>query len=815
MNGIKNRLEKRGHFWPAIALLVVFAPSMLRAQPQQQLSRHVPEILSQLTPVGRVRPDTKIDLIIGLQPRNQDQLDRMLRDLYDPASPNYRQFITPSRYAEQFGPTQETYNSLIAFAERQGFDVVLTQPNRQAMHVRASADAIERAFQITLKQYKEPASERVFYAPDREPTFEPDLPPIHITGLDNLHPPRRAPNLYPYKRSSGEIQKAGGSGPDGAYTGSDFRAAYAPGVNLNGAGQTVGILELEGYDSADINSYELASGFPNVPLQNVYLDGFTGGSKGAESTADIEFVISMAPGLSHVTIYGASYGNAQVHDLLAEMANPSHGEPFPYQLSTSYYFFYDPTVYADLKQLAVQGQTLFVASGDFGSYNETTGSGAFPPVDHPLVTSVGGTILSTSGPRGNWTAEMCISFSGGGYSPWGGDPQFAIPWWQAGMDFTTNHGSKTVRNAPDVSMVATDISFFFQGSWQGFAGTSASAPLWAGFMALVSQQAAASGRPRIGFANPALYAVGRSSSYASAFHDITTGNNFNATNPDRYSAVAGYDLCSGWGTPVGSALINALVGLQTGWGKVPGGGTTAVADAATVFQDRLYLFGIGIGDRRHYVNTFDGTSWSGWRQVPGGGTTILSDAATVFNNRIYLFGVGTGDHRHYVNTFDGTSWSGWQQVPGGGTTAVADAATAFNGRLYLFGMGINDHKHYVNSFNGTQWSGWGAVPGGGTAVLSDAATVFKNRLYLFAVGINDHKHYINTFDGTTWSGWSLVPGGGTTMLADAAVALNDHLSLFAIGINDHKHYRNRFDGMTWSGWHEVPGSGTTQLPDAA
>jgi subtilase family serine protease len=158
------------------------------------------------------------------------------------------------------------------------------------------------------------------------------------------------------------------------------------------------------------------------------------------------------------------------------------------------------------------------------------------------------------------TPETTASFSGGGYSPWRNDPQFAIPWWQAGMDYTASKGSTTVRNAPDVSIVADSITVFSNGSWSGFAGTSAAAPLWAGFMALANEQAAASGRPRVGFANLALWAIGRGEKYRTCFHDITTGNNFNSTNPNLYSAVAGYDLCTGWGTPNGWALINALAG---------------------------------------------------------------------------------------------------------------------------------------------------------------------------------------------------------------------------------------------------------------
>ena len=91
-------------------------------------------------------------------------------------------------------------------------------------------------------------------------------------------------------------------------------------------------------------------------------------------------------------------------------------------------------------------------------------------------------------------------------------------------------------------------------------GTSAAAPLWAGFAALVNQQAAASGKPSIGFVNPAIYAIGKSSGYAAAFHDITVGNNTNGCcSANTFFAGPGYDLCTGWGTPTGSNLISALL----------------------------------------------------------------------------------------------------------------------------------------------------------------------------------------------------------------------------------------------------------------
>jgi hypothetical protein len=90
-------------------------------------------------------------------------------------------------------------------------------------------------------------------------------------------------------------------------------------------------------------------------------------------------------------------------------------------------------------------------------------------------------------------------------------------------------------------------------------GTSIAAPLWAGFNALVNQQSAANGGPRVGFLNPALYAIGKGSGYTRSFHDVTVGNTTSRQSPRGFFAEVGYDLCTGWGVPTGSNLINALL----------------------------------------------------------------------------------------------------------------------------------------------------------------------------------------------------------------------------------------------------------------
>ena len=113
-----------------------------------------------------------------------------------------------------------------------------------------------------------------------------------------------------------------------------------------------------------------------------------------------------------------------------------------------------------------------------------------------------------------------------------------------------------MRNVPDVALTAQNVYVRCNGKDWNVGGTSCAAPLWAGFIALVNQQAAASGQPAVGFINPVVYAIGcgvNSVNYTSAFHDITTGNNHG------YSAVPGYDLCTGWGTPAGQNLIDAML----------------------------------------------------------------------------------------------------------------------------------------------------------------------------------------------------------------------------------------------------------------
>jgi subtilase family serine protease len=243
------------------------------------------------------------------------------------------------------------------------------------------------------------------------------------------------------------------------------------------------------------------------------------------------------------------------------------------QFSSSWFGFgFDSTGDGFLQELAAQGQTFFQASGDGDAYTRSI----LGPADDLFVTSVGGTSLSMDSTASNYVSESVWN-SGfqvpgwnlngnytnggtvGGYWGSGGGigSTYNIPAWQQGVNMTAVGGSTTKRNIPDVALTAVSIWVnYFNGLAGGFEGTSCAAPLWAGFAALVNQQAAADGKPSIGFINPALYAIGESST--AGFHDIATGNDTWPGSTGAFFSSTGYDLCTGWGSPNGTSTINAL-----------------------------------------------------------------------------------------------------------------------------------------------------------------------------------------------------------------------------------------------------------------
>ncbi|HEX3627276.1 MAG TPA: protease pro-enzyme activation domain-containing protein [Verrucomicrobiae bacterium] len=548
------------------ALLAMAIPGMAVAQQMKTLGGHVPSVVSRfhLQPTGELPADTNLTLAISLPIANEAEVNSLLSQIYDPASTNYHHFLPAGEFARRFGPSAADYQKVMNFAKTHNLAVVGSYSNQMLLDVRGKASDIENAFHVTLHTYRHPLEKRIFFAPDSDPVVDPSVPISHVSGLNNYFIPHPMLTATPLSGVPAGAKHALGSGPIGLYMGNDFRAAYAPGVSLDGTGQKVGLFELDGYFTADILSYEAAAGLPNLTITNIPVDGgvsvpsFGGG---LEVSLDIEMVISMATNTSEVVVYEAPNSFATPVDVLNRIASDDLAK----QISSSWLIGDDPSYDVYYKQMALQGQSFFQASGDNGAFY-TTDEQVQEWADDTNITLVGGTTLSTTGPVGNWTSETVwnqFSESGGGQDGSGGGTNWngiLIPPYQQPVPMTNNQGSTTLRNVPDVALTADNIYVIADDGFQfAVVGTSAAAPLWAGFTALVNQQAVGHGLSTVGFLNPAIYAIGLNPlSYTNCFHDIITGNNTNLIVGDTYSAVPGYDLATGWGTPSGSNLINAL-----------------------------------------------------------------------------------------------------------------------------------------------------------------------------------------------------------------------------------------------------------------
>jgi subtilase family serine protease len=172
------------------------------------------------------------------------------------------------------------------------------------------------------------------------------------------------------------------------------------------------------------------------------------------------------------------------------------------------------------------------------------------PASDPLVLGVGGTTLSANPKTGAYVGEVALAASGGGFSH-----LYARPAYQDGV-----RGIAKARGVPDVAGDADEVGGMArvvvsggQAGLESDPGTSDSAPLWGGLVALADQYA----HHDLGSVNSAVYSIARSANYHNAFHDITTGTN-------GYPATPGWDPVTGWGTPNAQALIPLLARFTSG-----------------------------------------------------------------------------------------------------------------------------------------------------------------------------------------------------------------------------------------------------------
>jgi kumamolisin len=536
----------------------------VRAQAQSVLTRHVREAVTngEAQPVGRLASGQIMNLNLVLPLSDPDGLKSFLSEVYDPSSASFHKFLTPTEFTAKFGPSQAQYDAVVQFAVSSGFTVTGGSRDAMDVQVRGPVSAVESAFHVHLRTYQHPTESRQFYAPDSEPTTDLAFSLWHVSGLDNYSIPHRLlESRSDYAAAHGIDVKdvvshaTTGSGPSASFLGSDMRAAYYGTGTLTGAGQNLGLFEYEGTDLADLTTYyKNVKQTNNVPVSVISTDGTStscvytragGDCDDTEQTLDMTQALGMAPGLASLVMYVGSTDTA----IIGAMTTHS---PLPTTIGCSWGWTpADPsTLDPYFEKMAAQGQNFFAASGDSSTWSRRNEAW---PADDDYVVSVGGTDLITASAAGPWKSETAWVDSGGGISP----DKIAIPSWQklSGVINSSNKGSTTYRNGPDVSANA-NFTFYTCADQTAclaneYGGTSFAAPMWAAYIALVNQQLASQGKGTIGFINPTIYAQNVTSVYDTDFHDITSGKS------GSYSAVTGYDLVTGWGSP-NAGLLAAL-----------------------------------------------------------------------------------------------------------------------------------------------------------------------------------------------------------------------------------------------------------------
>jgi kumamolisin len=600
------------------------------------LEGHMPaKALRNATWMGRERPDTSITMSIALPLRNQSELESLLLRIYDPEDPLYGNYLTTEEFIDRFCPTQEDYDQVAGYAHSQGFSIAGVHSNRLLLDVTGSAQTVENSFNLRMFRYWAQDG-RDFHAPDDDPEVPDYIASriVGVIGLDNAEICHTHSYSKPINWRSAEPMSIG-TGPSGGMTPKDISTAY----NLNsfdskGSGQVLGLFELDGYNASDITAYEKYFSLPSVPLKNVLLGGFSGkaGSNASEVVLDIELMVAMAPNAKQIIVYEGPNTNSGILSIFNRIATDNLAK----QISTSWGISEKATTNSQLTsenaifaQMAAQGQTIFAAGGDSGAYDDGSTLSVDDPASQPFVVGVGGTRLyvnnnGTYNRETTWNSGSAQKGAGGGgiSSLWG------IPSYQQNID---SAASDTMRNVPDVALNAdpnTGYAIYYGGKWRVFNGTSCGAPLWAGFTAIVNQKRP-SGKT-LGFANPALYQIGKANNSTKAFFDIAD----KSTNL-YYSATAGYDNATGWGSFNGANLIAALAGMTPPTIPVPSApqNVKAIAGNATVS-----LSWTASALATQYTVSRSSTSGGGFSTIATVSTNSYTDS-NLTNDKTYYYAI--------------------------------------------------------------------------------------------------------------------------------------------------------------------------------
>src|SRR5436305_1571576 len=470
-----------------------------------------------------------------------------------------RRHLTREEFAAAHGALTEDLARVRAFAEANGLRVKSESIPRRSIILTGPVSAFSQAFELELIRYRHPPGEY------RGRTGRLKIPAAlaevieGVFGLDNRS--QAQPHFRRRHHNSGGRQPhLGGT----SYVPTQVAQAYDFPTTVQGAGQCIGILELGGgFNPNDLNAFFGNLGITAPPVSAVSVDGAANAPTGDPNSADgevaldIEVAGAVAPGAS-IAVYFAPNTDQGFLDALTTAIHDTTNNPSVISISwggpenewtQQAMMAFD----AACQDAATLGVTICTASGDNGATDGATDGQLHVdfPASSPAILACGGTTLDATGNQIKDEEAWNELATGGGATGGGVSQVFALPSWQQNAGVPKAPNGMLGRGVPDVAGAADPNSGYqivVDSQADVVGGTSAVAPLWAGLIALLNQQATHA----VGYLNPLLYAA----PVEATFHDINVGNN------GGYQARPGWDPCTGLGTPDGNGLMVALASPQ-------------------------------------------------------------------------------------------------------------------------------------------------------------------------------------------------------------------------------------------------------------
>jgi kumamolisin len=498
-----------------------------------------------------VASNEPIEVSVYLKPRSTDQLTTQIN-----RQSQQRPLLSREELATRYGAHPEDLAKVEAFAHDHDLTIVKVDAARRVVELAGTAAAMREAFQVDLHYYESP--EGTYRGRTGELHIPAELAPIvdAVLGLDNRPQARTHFRLLNSDHAAITARAVNTS-----YTPPQLAQLYNFPNDINGSGECIAIIELGGgYRKKDLRTYFQQLGIPLPKVVSISVDGGRNAPTGDPNSADGEVVLdvevagAIAPG-AKIAVYFAPNTDRGFVDAVTTAIHDTTNKPSVISISwgapeVSWTQQAIQAMDQAFQAAAAVGVTVCCASGDDGSNDGVNDGKAHTdfPASSSYALGCGGTQLQAN--NGTITSEVVWNEASGGATGGGISDVFDLPSWQsgAGVPPSANAGGRKGRGVPDVSGdadPATGYQVLVDGKSFVIGGTSAVAPLWAGLIALLNQKLGHS----VGYLNPFLY---QKAAPAGAFRDVTSGNN------GAYQARAGWDACTGLGSPNGAKLLAAL-----------------------------------------------------------------------------------------------------------------------------------------------------------------------------------------------------------------------------------------------------------------